>query len=120
MALAFVERSYEQPYLRLDAVAEHVRVSPHHLSCLIKKETGLGFRQHRARLRLDRARCHLKDSLLSIKEIAAAVGYSNTSTFDRDFRRTFGCSPTELRRRMHIGCGCQALTVCDVRPAEAV
>jgi len=100
MALAFLQQSYADPKLRLDTVAKHVRVSPHHLSWLIKKETGKGFRQHLIRLRLERAHHYLATSLMSIKEIAASVGYNTTSSFDREFRRSFDCSPTDMRRRI--------------------
>lgn len=32
-------------------------------------------------------------------DVARAVGYARTSAFDEAFRRTFGCSPTQWRRR---------------------
>jgi AraC-like DNA-binding protein len=41
--------------------------------------------------------CLLRGNL-SIKEIAAAVGYGRVSSFDRDFRRTYGCSPSSWRQ----------------------
>ena len=34
-----------------------------------------------------------------VARVARAVGYARTSTFDEAFRRTFGCSPTQWRRR---------------------
>jgi two-component system response regulator YesN len=99
MALVFVEKQYADPKLRLDSVAEHVRVSSHHLSSLIKKETGKGFRHHLIQLRLKTALVLLTTSCMSIKEISTLVGYSSTSSFDREFRRNFECSPTEVRRQ---------------------
>jgi two-component system, response regulator YesN len=100
MALAFVDTKYPDPKLRLDAVAKHVSVSPHHLSWLIKKETGQGFRQHLISVRLEAARRYLATSVMSVKEISALVGYGSTSSFDREFRRSFECSPTEARRQV--------------------
>lgn len=102
MALAYLERSYANPDLRLDTVARHVRVSPHHLSCLIKKETGQGFRRHLIAIRLEMAQHYLATSLMSIKEIAISVGYSSTSSFDREFRRCLDCSPTDVRRQVEM------------------
>lgn len=100
MALAFVEKQYTDPKLRLDTVAEHVRVSSHHLSSLIKKETGQGFRHHLIHIRLKAARFYLARSLMSVKEISTLVGYGSTSSFDREFRRRFECSPTEMRSQL--------------------
>jgi AraC-like DNA-binding protein len=97
MALAYLECSYANPDLRLNTVAKHVRVSPHHLSGLIKKETGQGFRRHLIAIRFEMARRHLATSLMSVKEIAISVGYNSTSSFDREFRRCFNCSPTDVR-----------------------
>lgn len=102
-ALAFVEKQYADPKLRLDSVAEHVRVSSHHLSSLIKKETGKGFRHHLIHVRLQAARFYLTRSFMSVKEIATLVGYGSTSSFDREFRRNFECSPTEVRRQDQDG-----------------
>lgn len=34
-----------------------------------------------------------------VARVARAVGYARTSAFDEAFRRTFGCSPTQWRRR---------------------
>ena len=99
MALAFVEKQYADPKLRLDSVAEHVRVSSHHLSSLIKKETGKGFRHHLIHIRLKAAWFYLTRSLMSVKEISTLVGYGSTSSLDREFRRSFECSPTEVRRQ---------------------
>ena len=73
LALAYLESSYASPGLRLDTVAKHVRVSSHHLSFLIKKETGQGFRRHLIAIRLEMAQHHLATSLMSIKEIATSV-----------------------------------------------
>ena len=99
MALAFVEKQYADPKLRLDSVAEHVRVSSHHLSSRIKKETGKGFRHHLIHVRLKAAWFYLTRSLMSVKEISTLVGYCSTSSLDREFRRSFECSPTEVRRQ---------------------
>lgn len=99
MALALIEKRYADPNLRLDSVAGQVRVSSHHLSSLIKKETGKGFRYHLIHIRLKAARFYLTTSLMSVKEIATLVGYGSTSSFDREFRRNFECSPTEVRRQ---------------------
>ena len=104
LALAFVEKQYTDPKLRLDTVAEHVRVSSHHLSSLIKKETGQGFRHHLIHIRLKAARLYLTNSLMSVKEISTLVGYGSTSSFDREFRRRFECSPTGVRREIESPC----------------
>ncbi len=80
-------------------IATALRVSCTHLSRSIKKETGQGFRAHLISARILDARRHLLDPTLSVKEIATSVGYESTSSFDREFRRLHGLSPTEWRRQ---------------------
>lgn len=99
-AISFLERSYSDPRLRLKTVAQAVRLSPHYLSYLIKKETGQGFRQHLGHIRLREAERLLLTSFRSVKEIAMAVGYDSTSSFDREFRRVHKCSPIEWRKQI--------------------
>ena len=49
-------------------------------------------------LRLSQARGMLQFSQLSISEIAYDVGYERVQEFSRDYRKHFGCTPTEARR----------------------
>ena len=47
--------------------------------------------------RIERAVQLLHESDAKIREIGAAVGYSESRSFRRVFRRRVGCSPTEYR-----------------------
>ena len=44
----------------------------------------------------------LRETGLSIAEIAERVGYENQSKFAAVFVRHFGCPPLEYRRRAHL------------------
>ena len=44
----------------------------------------------------------LRQSVVPVAEVAARLGYSDTPTFARTFRRRMGTSPREWRRR-HSG-----------------
>lgn len=98
-ALQIIRGSFRDPALRIGTVARTLRLSPTHLSRLIKKQTGVGFRALCIRMRLAEAKRHLLDPTLSVKEIASLAGFNSTSNFDRDFRRLYGCSPTQWRSR---------------------
>ena len=71
-----------------------------------EKKLKIGFRQlysstvHQYRLtaQLDRACILLKDSDLSVKEIARKVGFGRADTFTRCFREKYLVSPREWRR----------------------
>jgi transcriptional regulator GlxA family with amidase domain len=41
----------------------------------------------------------LETTFLRVKEIAASVGYRNVAQLDRDFKKAFGVTPLQHRRR---------------------
>lgn len=98
-ALECVELRFSEPSFSLSQLSGRLRVSPFHLSRLIKRETGHGFREHLSQARMVLARRELRNKILSVKEIAAHAGYNSTTSFDREFKRIHGCSPTEWRRQ---------------------
>ena len=66
------------------------------------------FRQHSddvtpfeflTRLRMERAKAVLETTFLRIKEIAVQIGIPNESQFTREFKKRFGLTPTEYRKR---------------------
>lgn len=65
---------------------------------LILQRTGLTYRVYLGRLRLERSAELLLESSLSVREIAAAVGYENRTFFNQLFRDRYGLSPGEYRR----------------------
>ncbi len=50
-------------------------------------------------VRIERARQLLRTDLISIEEIAAQVGFSNTGNFSTAFRRAEGVSPRQYRQK---------------------
>jgi AraC-like DNA-binding protein len=68
---------------------------------LFKKETGIGFREYAAKRRLMKAATQLIETSLSIKVIAAELGYNSPQDFSRRFKFQFQVKPTEFRRRRH-------------------
>ena len=53
--------------------------------------------QYLRKLRMERALELLETSLLSIKEIAAKVGYNDSSHFMREFKKSYGSTPSQYR-----------------------
>jgi len=87
--------------LSTDLIAARQKVSPRYVQKLFEND-GLSFSEFVLERRLDRA-WHLlhRPSTLgrTISSIAYEVGFSDLSYFNRTFRRRFGMSPSESRRR---------------------
>jgi AraC-like DNA-binding protein len=81
-------------------LAREVGTNTFNLKRDFKAVFGLGVRAFVLGHRLDRARAQLLDTRGSVKEIAAAVGYSDVAHFSAAFRRRFGFPPSTLRRRL--------------------
>ena len=96
-ARAYLEESYGDPDLSLDAVADHLRVSPDHLSRLLKEATGRSFVAFLNHLRMEKAKGLLADPRLRIAEVAERVGYRDQNYFCRHFKLETGVTPSAWR-----------------------
>jgi transcriptional regulator GlxA family with amidase domain len=93
-AVAFMKTNLECKFTALD-VAQAVRLSPSRLRELFRDETGKSVTLYRKELQLQRAKQLLETTFLSVKEVAASVGIDGVSHFVRDFKKTYGFTPTE-------------------------
>jgi len=85
---------------RLDDLAAIVNLSLGRLAHLFKSEIGISVQQYLTQLRLEKAKYELEMSFLSIKEIAAAVGFPNVGRFTASFKAAVGVTPREYRKRV--------------------
>lgn len=88
--------------LQLDALAALANLSRSRYADLFKQQTGYAPIDYFIRLRMHRA-CQLLDTTdLSIKAVAAELGYEDPLYFTRVFRAVVEMTPTEYRR-LHKG-----------------
>jgi two-component system response regulator YesN len=85
---------------RLDELAALVNLSLGRLAHLFKSEIGISVQQYLTQLRLEHAKYELEVSFLSIKEIAAAVGFPNVGRFTASFKAAVGVTPREYRKHV--------------------
>lgn len=83
----------------LSSIAQHFAYHPNYISTLLHQETGRTFSEILLEQRMDRALSLLRGTSLSIEEIAAMLGYSNSSNFYKAFRKYYGCSPRQYINR---------------------
>ena len=84
--------------LDLDTMAAAANLSKYHFSAKYKGLTGYSPIKHFLNMKMEHA-CHLLDSSqLSVKGVAAALGYDDPLYFSRQFSKTVGLSPRAYRR----------------------
>ena len=82
----------------LSELAQQQNMDISALSRLIKKYTGCTFTELLHTARFSRAAALLRDTELSVVDIAACVGYENTAFFYRRFEQRYGCTPAAYRK----------------------
>jgi AraC-like DNA-binding protein len=80
---------------RIAAALSMSTASAHRLCRRLTGET-LMRRVHRSRV--NRALRLMLETTISVKEVAAAVGYPRTSALDRQFHHILGCRPSDARK----------------------
>jgi transcriptional regulator GlxA family with amidase domain len=95
-----VEMIESEPSCSIRELAMKVSLSPAHLQRLFKQQTGTPLGSLVAERRLQKAAQLLTSSVLSIKEIAHAVGYKHHSSFVRAFQRRFCQAPKNFRGKL--------------------
>lgn len=83
--------------LSLAECAQSVNLSVWRLCHIFKSDVGMPPIRYLRLLRMERAKNLLESSFLSVKEIAFQVGLNDESHFVRDFKSTYGFSPTLYR-----------------------
>ncbi|MCH4564932.1 GlxA family transcriptional regulator [Halomonas sp. EGI 63088] len=94
--VALMEANLEEP-IALDELAEYVDVSRRQLERLFQKYLHCSPSRYYLKLRLTRARQLLKQTPMSIIEVASACGFVSTPHFSKCYREFFGMPPRDER-----------------------
>lgn len=91
------ERFYTQQDINLIEFSRRIHVNREYVSQFLKANNDETFSSFVSRLRVDYARTLLKDPETRVSEVGEKVGFSNASTFYRNFTAQVGCSPKEYQ-----------------------
>lgn len=94
----YVEDNY-QYHIYIEDVAEHAGYNTEYFSRFFKKNTGLSFTDFLLDYRVTKAKWDLITTDKSINQIIYNNGFTNTSTFYRNFKEITGYSPKEYRNK---------------------
>ena len=95
-ATAIVDLEYASD-LSLDDIARRVASSRRQLQRAYAEIGQTTFREHLARVRMQRAADLLTTGGLTVRQVARRVGYRQPAQFAKAFRRHHGCAPSEYR-----------------------
>jgi two-component system response regulator YesN len=96
-AIEYITEHYADE-ITLRSAADAVYISEFYLSHLFRKEMNTTFSDYVSRVRIDKAKTILKQSLdIRIHELAEMVGFNDANYFTKSFRRLTGQSPREYQ-----------------------
>ena len=94
--VAYMSQHLNRP-LQVATLAARVSISPSHFFALFKRRIGLAPMDYFTRLRMERACNLLETTSLSVKEVAAELGYEDPFYFSRVFKSVNQLAPSDYR-----------------------
>jgi len=82
-----------------EALSEVASVSERHLRRRFQETYGTTPRRYLTEIRLARAAELLRAGVLGVDQIAHTIGYHSLAAFDKSFKRLYGMTPSEFRRK---------------------
>jgi AraC family L-rhamnose operon regulatory protein RhaS len=98
-AVQWMNERVDEAY-RLDDVAAHVGLGLSQFHARFERETGFSPGQYRTRLRIEKAKRHLRQGGWSVTELAHRLGFSTSQYFATTFKRYTGMTPRMYRERV--------------------
>lgn len=95
--LNYIQENFKE--VTLENVAEKFNFSLPYLSKIIKKFTGETYTEIVQKIKMNKACTILVNTNCSINDICYMVGYVNQEHFIRVFKKCFGMSPTQYRKK---------------------
>ncbi|HZG83635.1 helix-turn-helix domain-containing protein [Paenibacillus sp.] len=95
---SYIEEHFDNPDLSLKHLSDRFHISGKYASYLFKEEFNLKFVDFLVQLRMERAEQLLAETEESVQNIALRVGYANSITFGRVFKRIVGVTPGDFRK----------------------
>lgn len=99
-AMLYIQEHFMES-VTLDDIAGSILVSKSECCRCFRRATGLSPIEYLMKYRIMEAARHMqRKTHESISEIAGAVGFNNTSYFNKIFKKYIGCTPTEYRKAL--------------------
>ena len=98
MVLSFINRNYTTD-LSLTQLAEYAYTNASTLSSEFNNELGMSFSEYVTGLRIRKAQQLLRETGMSVPEIAEAAGFSGAKYFREIFKKQIGMSPQQYRNQ---------------------
>lgn len=99
LVIQFIQKNIDKP-ISLAMIANEVCLSEIHISRLFKKETGKSVIEYINEEKMKIAKKLLENETIKIKDVANQIGFKDQLYFSKIFKKQFGISPREYRKKL--------------------
>lgn len=96
-AIQYITENYKEDIM-IDKLSELSHLSKSYFMNKFKQYFGIGAMEYIIQLRIKSACEALQNSNKTITQISSECGFNNLSNFNRQFKKTVGCTPKEYRK----------------------
>ncbi len=94
------DKVYLDPEFSLSELSKELKISSYHLSMTFTQQIHENFRTYINKYRVNHACALLKNTSLSIEEVAFDSGFNSKVTFHRQFKKFMSVTPSEYRDKL--------------------
>lgn len=94
--VAYIRKNYKDPSLCLNKISDEFNISESYFSHMFKENMNINFSVYLEDLRLNEAARLIKEGNANVTDISLEVGYNNTTSFRRAFKKKFGVTPSAM------------------------
>lgn len=95
----FISENYDNPKLNSEMLEKHLNLSKRQIVRIMTEYYGVPFSKFLINFRLARAEKLLLRTNMTLEKISERVGYESTTGFFLAFKKKYGISPSEFRKR---------------------
>lgn len=94
----YINSNYKNPRLTVKNICDSYKVNPSYMSRTFRQDIGFSMKSYIINLRIAEAILLLRDTKITAKEIAYAVGFSDEIHFLKTFKKCIGMTPKQYRQ----------------------
>ena len=93
----YIRENYADPSMGLNKISDEFQISESYFSHMFKEKTGVNFSTYLENIRMNEALRLIRETDISLNELYLSVGYNNSNTFRRAFKKVYGITPSTVR-----------------------
>ncbi|MFQ9510197.1 MAG: helix-turn-helix domain-containing protein [Lachnospiraceae bacterium] len=97
--VTYIEENFSNPQLGVSMAAEEFTLSENYFSQFFKEVMNDSFSNYLEVIRLNKAKQYIEENKYDMEKISILVGYNNSGTFRRAFKRVTGITPSMWKRK---------------------